>query len=218
MKGLLLKDILVLQKQFKTMPLIFVFYAFLGFAADNYRFLASFTPFIFITMLLGSVSYDEISKWNGLALSMPVTRTQLVLSKYLLVLFLSAVGMLASNAYGYFMLLVMKQPITIELLAVSLASTLASLLLIGVLLPVVFRFGVEKARYFMMAVCFTIFALAVIIGKSSLFSKITLPQSLIQMSEAQFLKYLTHGGIGITLIFMVISILVSDRIVKKQEY
>lgn len=218
MKGLLLKDILVLQKQFKTMPLIFVFYAFLGFAADNYRFLASFTPFIFITMLLGSVSYDEISKWNGLALSMPVTRTQLVLSKYLLVLFLSAVGMLASNAYGYFMLLVMKQPITIELLAVSLASTLASLLLIGVLLPVVFRFGVEKARYFMMAVCFAIFALAVIIGKSGLFSKITLPQFLIQMSEAQFLKYLTRGGIGITLIFMIISILVSDRIVKKQEY
>lgn len=218
MKGLLLKDILVLRKQFKAMALVFVFYAFLGFAADNYNFLASFIPFVFMMMVLTSFTYDEASKWTGLALSMPVTRSQLVLSKYLLALFLSAVGMLASNAYGYIMLLIMKQPITSELLAVSLTCTLFCTLLVCILLPVIFRYGVEKSRYLMIVICLVPFVLVVLIGKSGLASKITLPQSLTQMSDAQFWKYLTFGGIGLAVIFMVVSILVSNWVVKKQEY
>lgn len=218
MKGLLLKDILVLRKQFKVMVLIFVGYAFLGFAANNYNFLASFIPFIFMMMVLTSFSHDEVSKWTGLALSLPVTRSQLVLSKYLLLLFLSAVGMLVSNVYGYLMLLIMKQPITSELLAVSLACTLACILFISILMPAIFRFGVEKSRYLMFIVFFAPFIAVVLIEKTGLADKITLPQTLTQMSDAQFWKYLTLGGIGLVAVVMAVSILVSNQIVKKQEY
>ncbi|MFW5646320.1 MAG: ABC-2 transporter permease, partial [Acetivibrio ethanolgignens] len=70
-------------------------------------------------------------------------------SKYLLTLLLVAIGGIASSIYGYLMLFILKESITSEFLLGCLTSISIGLTSFFILLPIVFQFGVEKARYIM---------------------------------------------------------------------
>ena len=127
MKGLLLKDWYMMVKYCKAWVVILVVMIGASAFSDN--------PFLFLmypVMLAGLtavtlIAYDERSGWSTLSRAMPYSAAQLVSVKYLVVLLLlaaAAVGMLLS----------------------------AGLFVPAVLLPFVFRFGVEKGRILYMVV------------------------------------------------------------------
>ena len=141
MKGLLYKDWKMLQKMGRMYLLIILIFSVvpqftrMGFAMAY----AAILPYSII-------AYDEQSKWTHLAIMMPYTDTQLVLSKYifswlamLLVMMISAVSRTAEYFIkGQTVLLTEYQEIIIFTAASSLFST--------IVLPLVFRFGVERGR------------------------------------------------------------------------
>lgn len=141
MKGLLYKDWKMLQKQGKMYLLIILIFSIvpqftrMGFAMAY----AAILPYSII-------AYDEQSKWSRLAIMMPYTDGQLVLSKYalswlglLLVMVLSAI----SRTADYF---IHGQTVLIQEYQEVLIFTAASSLFSTIVLPLVFRFGVEKGR------------------------------------------------------------------------
>ncbi len=110
-------------------------------------------PFLFLlwpVMLAGLtaitlLAYDERSGWTMLSRAMPYTRAQLVSAKYLVVLLLLVVAVSLAAAAQLARIFMGKED------AGSFAGVLFLLLAVGllvpaVLLPLVFRFGVEKAR------------------------------------------------------------------------
>ena len=141
MKGLLYKDWTMLWKQGKMYLLIILIFCIIpqftrmGFAMAY----AAILPYSII-------AYDEQSKWSRLAIMMPYTDGQLVLSKYmlswlgmLLVMALSAI----SRTADYF---INGQTVLIQEYQEVLIFTAASSLFSTIGLPMVFRFGVEKGR------------------------------------------------------------------------
>ena len=141
MKGLLYKDWKMLWKQGKMYLLIILIFTLvpqftrMGFAMAY----AAILPYSII-------AYDEQSKWLRLAIMMPYTDGQLVLSKYvlswlgmLLVMVLSAI----SRTADYF---IHGQTVLIQEYQEVLIFTAASSLFSAVVLPLVFRFGVERGR------------------------------------------------------------------------
>ena len=84
MKGLIIKDLYQMGRYCRTMLLVIV--VFLGvsfFSRDNDFFL--YYPCLLCGMIpVTLLSYDERSGWSRYALSMPVTRAQLVGGKYLI--------------------------------------------------------------------------------------------------------------------------------------
>lgn len=152
MKGLLLKDWFVLWKQGRWMLLLALLYSVISVVGDN-LFFAGFT-ILFLSMLpLTALGFDERSHWDRYALTMPYTRRQLVLSKYLL----AAIGMGAAVVW-YLLLTAATLVFSSEQMNVAgFLWMLGTMLGIGLLFtalcfPIVFRLGSEKGRLWFMLI------------------------------------------------------------------
>ena len=152
MTGLLLKDILYLKRQLKMLLIIFAFYAVLLVTTGSHieQFNAIFiTLIVMLPMLIitNSFAYDELSKWDIYSLSLPVTKGKIVLCKYqltslmtcLAALFPLAVNALSGNTNP-------------ETLAGIYAAFFAALVLCGILIPLFYKFGTQKARIALLAI------------------------------------------------------------------
>ena len=161
MIGLILKDLFTLTRQ----ALMYIVFIAVFALMPGYN-MASFAVIMACMMPVTALAYDERSHWDRLAASMPYTTAQLVLSKYLMGLIL----MLCSVALGIIALplqrLVNPDVSLPELLSVSLGALGAGMLIQGVLLPVMFRFGTEKARLFMLVLMGAVFAGIAALGQA----------------------------------------------------
>ncbi|MEL7656992.1 MAG: ABC-2 transporter permease, partial [Bacillota bacterium] len=93
MIGLILKDFYTIRQYSKTMLFMLVFFALISAGLDNPA--AFFEGFIIIMstmMSIYSFSYDNLAKWDRYGLSLPVTRKEVVASKYILSLLLCLIG------------------------------------------------------------------------------------------------------------------------------
>lgn len=161
MIGLILKDLFTLTRQ----ALMYIVFIAVFSLMPGYN-MASFAVIMACMMPVTALAYDERSHWDRLAASMPYTTAQLVLSKYLMGLIL----MLCSVALGIIALplqrLVNPDVSLPELLSVSLGALGAGMLIQGVLLPVMFRYGTEKARLFMLVLMGAVFAGIAALGQA----------------------------------------------------
>ena len=145
MKGLLLKDCFVLFKQMRIMLLILVIWSCIpGFA------LAPFAVFYAAMLPVTALAYDERSKWDELAVMMPYSAKDIVLSKYALgLLCVGAATIIAFIAQFALSLVGIVEFDFAEFAALLLIACLA-LILLALNLPLMFRMGVEKGRIALM--------------------------------------------------------------------
>ena len=147
MKGLLLNDLLGLRR---TLAYIFVFlgiYALLFTGTMGPEFISGFILVLTTMMVNSAVMIGDAAKWNMYALTMPISRRTLVQEKYLLMLLLGGGGMALSSLYTFVIYLLhhtldLRGFFDMVLLLFSLCLFLNS-----VILPILLRFGSEKAKY-----------------------------------------------------------------------
>ncbi len=150
MLGLLQKDFYTIKKQAKIMIFILVFYLIFGIMNDSPSFFLAFL-LIFSTMMpLTAMAYDERNQCDKLFLCMPVSRRDLVSSRFLLGLILTIV----SNLIGIICsITVFKEDRTENLLILGIIWGLC-LFYFSICFPIALIFGVEKSRYAMMGLIF----------------------------------------------------------------
>ena len=162
MKGLLLKDLYVLIRQMRLfMVAIFVL------CVVNEQ-LATFGIMYAAMLPYTALAYDEHCRWHQLAAMMPLRPREIVLSKYL-------IGWLLMGSFAAFSLVMNailgRLGSDLHISAIISALSLACICL-AILLPVMFRFGVEKGRMSMILFFVVIFTL---IGSSPEFNVTALP-------------------------------------------
>ncbi len=203
MKGLIIKDILNLKKQAKLIGILTLFYLFFSVATENNSMFGAMVLVLFAMMPITAISYDERANWDKYALTMPVSRTHMVLSKYVLGLVLSVfafiLNLIAQIALGTEM--------NIEnIITISVMFSI-SIIFISLLLPIMFKLGVEKGRMMM----FMVLMLPTLI--IILFSKlIDAPPTEEMMMKALYILPF------ITIILYISSIFISINIYKKKEF
>jgi hypothetical protein len=152
MKALVIKDLLALRKSLKTTGIMLVFFIIYALFMKSATYLASMAVLFFAMLSVSSFSYDEIARWEPYALSLPIGRRQIVLSKYALGLLLAlagtAVGLVVSAAAP---LLGDRSALTERLLVVWVLLCIA-VVFVSVLTPLIYKFGVERSRIFTIAV------------------------------------------------------------------
>jgi len=140
MKGLLYKDFLVLRKSLWSMLLLVAIFCLIP---SDSRFNLSLFFVVYTGLLpVSLLSFDERSHWDRLARMLPVTRRDIVRSKYVMGFFLTlGAGVLMTLGRTVFGGLSLPE-------AASLALGAAALGLVfqAVLYPFLFRLGVEKGR------------------------------------------------------------------------
>lgn len=143
MKGLILKDILNFKnQQGKTFLLLIAIYFIIAMQMHNSSFFAGVWMIIGVSLPLASIAYDEKAKWDKYALTMPVTRKDIVAEKYLL----SALCVVTGNTISLPITAMIDKRLDMESLLVYGVFIGIGLLFNAIILPFVFRFGSENAR------------------------------------------------------------------------
>jgi len=147
MKGLLIKDILNFKKQWLVMLFLLIFYSVFAVLNDSPEMVGFMMVLLSLILPMTAFAYDEQSKWDRYALSMPVSRTEIVLSRYLFLLLL----VVLLSLFAFFLNFCMGVAPGEAFSSTALFSAL-SLLMGAVSFPVLFRFGPEKTRLLMVLV------------------------------------------------------------------
>ncbi len=147
MKGLFLKDIINLKQQVKVYVFIIGIWLVVSLVNNNEAFFGGVMSIFAVLVPITAVAYDDKAKWDRYALTMPVSKTDMVLSKYLLAFFCSVAGALLSSLIGVIITKDLAGTLASSVTFISLGMIFAS-----VVLPIIFKFGVEKGRVIMLGV------------------------------------------------------------------
>lgn len=234
MKGLIRKDLLGLRQMAITMLLLGGFYVALG--AMNYRDggMTNYFPMLamIVTMMIPLTcgGFDEQCDWDSFGNALPVSRTQVVAARYLVTLIVMAfTGALAVLSVLVYRWLFHTQgnaadcaiPLVIAILYASISH------------PVVYKFGVNKARYITIALMILpLLAIGGLIGSLMFFGEEVSPSDLaVSASDAEevivdidvgaFLEAhalpMALGGLVVALVIFGLSFLLSVAIYKKKN-
>ncbi len=218
MKGLLIKEfysVKTLAKQY--LVVIVAMGVWCGFVKN-----ASFFPVIMsmygAMMILTSMSYDEVVHFDKFEMTLPLSRSQVVISKYLLLGILVLIGGAVGMA-GDVLIRTAVSGIKGELWEdfISLCAVAAFFFFsFSVLLPVTFKMGVEKARMVLVVIYFLLFgglyAVASFLG--GLDEEQVGVFAMTEESPGLFIA----GTLVFTAAVMSVSCMISVGIMKKREW
>ncbi len=140
MKGLLLKDYLVLTKHMKMFLILIPIMAIVGGVS-----MASIAILIGAMLPMTAMAYDEQSKWNELAVMMPYSPKNIVLSKYVLGYICMAGASILFVVAQVIITAIQHKDLSANLYMI-LFAILCGLLLIAINIPISFKYGVQKGR------------------------------------------------------------------------
>lgn len=224
MKALFIKDIMNLKKIFKSYIFILLIYFFLFSFLSNYNNILSqilFLAIAFSAMVpMTSIAFDEQCNWEKYALSMPISRKDIVYSKYILGFFLLSLVFL----FGLIISLFSNN--FLENLTISFIAFFYGLVIVCINFPFIFKFGVEKARFVNIFIMASVGIILLFIYK--------MPQLYNDrkswLSLGNFFKYLSEIplntiftilffiGIFISIILIFISVMISLKIYNNKEF
>lgn len=210
MKSLLLKDIYNLAHNAKQMIFILLFLAFCMIPSIGTNSFIVVSGIICSMMTVTTFSMDERSNWSKYALIMPLSRKNYVQEKYVICLIFTAVGTLFGTALALILGMISGNFHPSELLFCAIAGLLISLFFGSLYIPVLFRFGAEKARMIMIAVVFIPSVIAA--GIISLINRYHITITA-QMEQLLFLAV----PVGLLLVFA-ISYYYSMKCFRKMEF
>lgn len=211
MKGLILKDFYNLRKQAGTIFIILVMYIAVGLVNDNASIFIGLLMMIAAMLPLTALAYDERSGWDRLALTMPVTRRDVIAAKYGLTIIVIGCASLIS----LLPLAVLDTPEERKIVLVTVAMILAfCLFYTSLLLPIALKVGVEKARYGIFLVVLLPIIIVVV------YSQIN-PQGLGGSVGKITEESLTMGvpvALAVAIVCLLISYIISVKIYEQKEF
>ncbi len=127
-------------------------------------------------MIVTTFTFDDNSSWLRYAMIMPVSKKDIVVGKYIMLVIFCVIGSLFGLVVSLIAGLAMRK-ITfnlagiVELLLLTLVALVISLISGSMSIPLVFKFGAERARVLLvisilvpLAICFGIYQVFVLLG------------------------------------------------------
>ena len=217
MKGLILKDLLTLKNQMRNIMIIIIGFIILSIMMENYFYIAFIIPFYIVMLVISTFSYDELNNANTYIVALPYNRKTIVKARY----YLSLMSIITSLLIGAILSLVtpLLNPDMdfMSTFASSVATIIGVILVISLLMPCFYKFGVQKGRVILfIAIMAVSFLIGIIL---SLFENSTLKiAEFFSALENTNYVILIAGAILIILLILYISYLFSCKIFKNKEF
>jgi ABC-type transport system involved in multi-copper enzyme maturation permease subunit len=153
MTGFILKDLLTLRRYMKLIALAIVVFAAMTWYLDNAAVVTAMIAVQFAMLPVTTFSYDHLAKWELFAQTLPVSRREIVASKYVLSIAFIALGTIIGIGLALVVGLLKDEPADPRDLALMGGFIVAaSLFFHSVMIPLIYKFGVEKSRFMLLAV------------------------------------------------------------------
>lgn len=217
MKGLLIKD-LCLSRQLKKLVFIIVIVSCIMLYGDptKIHFVTGYIMLISTTFTLSTLSYDDYNNDMAFLMTLPITRKQYVYEKYLFGILSILSGWLAALLLiAFFSVLKGIYPDWMELLAAMLAIFGIGTMTISLSLPFQLKYGTEKGRIAMIIVFMAFFLILTQIAKYTAHLSLPLQNTLNSILQLQWFWLIAAFFL---LLFFILSVILSLRIMEKKEF
>ena len=217
-KGLIIKDILQLKSYKKTLIVFILIFTLTSISGNNGtgNMLAIILTLGFGMFSMASFNYDELNKADRYILTFPLTKRQVVLSKYILVIGSTLIGSVLGIILGLVVTFVInKQALNIEeLISTGLGGILGISFIEAIQIPCIYKWGAEKGRIQMVIVTASV---ALLVGVIILIGKRFGIQFEICNFFEMFSGFLPLIFIVVTIAMYYISYKVAYKIYEKKE-
>lgn len=148
MKGLLLKDWYQVRTSMKAMCLTvaFVLVIWVFSTSSAYVFPVSYAAVFLGILPVNLLAYDHASGWTEYSFALPLSKELQVAEKYLVGLLCTAAAVVIGGLFVTVIPLRTGTAPDKDVLSLLAGSVCAILLINGIMLPLYYRFGAEKAR------------------------------------------------------------------------
>ena len=216
MKRLLIKDILNMKNYMKQLVLVLIFFIAYGIFLKNGTFVGTMITLMLSMQVITTMSYDEYAKWDKYALTMNINRKDIIISKYIFFTISIIIGIVVGITTSIAINQIAKLDTGMnEIIVTSIVVPCVFAILFSIIIPVVFKTGVEKGRIVMMLILFIPAILVGAIVKISEKANITMPSP----SNLEILmKFGVLGLVLLTILAVFISYKVSLSIYNKKEF
>ncbi len=172
MKAMLYADWMNLRRSMKAILIVVAVIAVASLTWENGM---AFVPFILVMLSLmvpaTLMSSDRAYGWDKLSLALPVSRKDVVSSKFVLCLLVNLVTFALGAVYAAGMDFFAGDALTEDMLGL-LACEAVGLALTGIGLALILRFGPERGRYFLVGAVWVPIILLTVIKKHPAFNKL----------------------------------------------
>lgn len=200
MKGMVIKDLM----SAKTILLIYILITlFAGIITGEYL-VSQATIFFYGGIIMHVMSLDEKTGWEKWAVSMPVSRKELIWSKYISCLLFLLIGVVSVLLGNFIFSWILHQDLPVEVFKNIFHIFLISVIYISFVIPFGLKFGERIGRMLMFIAIFLIVPLMK--GKSFGF-----------ISMTSFYENLFLWALFITGIIFISSLVVSVKIYEKKD-
>lgn len=212
MSGLLVKEYYTLHRYIKQYILLFIFFGALTVYMDSVIYFQAMVTMSMCMLVFTGMSYDSTAGWDKYVMTMPVSRKDVVRSKYIICVIYAATAIVVSGIFSIIINRIYPMEDVGLMLMTIMAMTLLCLIFIiySILLPMIFKLGVEKTRILMIAVIMIpVFA---ILGTAEY-----MPESVLDFIE-QHAAIFGAAGVIMSVLIYCISYFISVRIFSKKEF
>lgn len=223
MKGLIKKDLLNLSSYKVSIFIIIIFCSIAIAGTEN----ANLAPIIICSIIgmisLSTFNYDEVSKSEKYILSLPITRKEIVKSKYIIAILSVIIGAFIGAFLTIIIVTIMNylRPNNLinlnydSLFITSLGGMFGIALIQAIQIPSIYKWGAEKGRIQMFILIFLI--VLIIAGAGFLLTKLGINLDMNQVNT--FIE--TYGAYILILLIIImyaISYKISYKIFSKKDY
>lgn len=216
MRGLLEKDFRLLKGQKNFFLLILVITVLLSLNSED-NFAVTYLTFIAGFLTISSFGYDDNGNCMPFLMTLPVSRKLYVKSKYVLGFLLTFIGWMAGMVISTVTAFLHKAPPTTEAVLFQLAWVFLWMILLAFVLPMLFRFGAEKGRMATLAMMLVFMAIVFALSKLAEGMGVDVDACLDALASQQIVV-LVAGMAVVALVMVLISYLISAKIVQNKEY
>lgn len=217
MKGLLIKDYKLMHGQKNFFLVILGITLIMTITSPGNSFTIGFLGFVGSLFTLSSISYDEFDNGNAFLFSLPITRKDYVLEKYVFGLLAGFVSLIIGTTISFLVAIATNTGNLNEILVTACTLFPAILLILSVMLPFLLKFGGEKGRIAMFGVMGLVFVIGVIFVKATEFMEIDLSVLVKSFPQVSTNIYILLCLL-LSIILFTLSYFVSLAIMKKKEF
>ena len=217
MKGLILKDLLILKNLMRNILFAMLAFVLLSVMMKNYYYAGFIIPFYIVMLIISVFSNDELNNSNGYIITLPFSRKTIVKARYILSLINIGIALLIGLLLSLIIPL-LNSDITFMSIFLSMCATVGGVIIvISLLIPFFYKFGVQKGRMMLFIV---IIGLSLVIGTVfALFENAKLPIANFINNIASLHYLIIIVGIILLILFVLyISYRISCKVYQKKEF
>ena len=218
MRGLIIKDALTLKSTWKNLIVMLIGSLLISYALANYTLAIITVPMALLTSGMNTFQTDEFYNTESYTLSYPLSRKEIILSKYLFTIIL----LLISSYIGlmiYYLVGITIHPgyngLNVYMIKYFFMLEAGALIVDSIFYPVIYKYGCEKSRLVLMSIVMLFLGIGAI-------ASVYINTEHIQLDLAGALNFVQTYGIYIigilVIIFMIISYILSNIFYKHKDY